>query len=443
MAFACARRVSFVTLGWFIASAGWLPVRADQWTNWRGPDQNGTSRETSLPLAWSETAGVAWKCALPAWGHSTPIVWNESLFLTTHVDDQRLVLIKVDKRSGQIVWTREVGTGSTPHAASLNVKSGESRRQQKFHPDQNLANPSCVTDGEVVVTHFGNGDLAAYDLAGQQLWHRNLQDDHGRYNIWWGHANSPVLSGDLVISVCMQDSCRDLPGEPSPSYVVAHRKRTGERAWFTLRPTEAPTECGDSYVTPLLRSQGATTELVVMGGQILDAYDVATGRRLWWLPGLEGNRVIAGPVLSRDMAYITQGMRRPLLAVKLGGSGARPLDDVAWKYERGTSDSPTPALWGECLCFITNDGFATCLDARSGTVHWRERLPGQYRASPLVADGRVYFLNTAGLTTVVAAADSFTKLAENTLDDETLASPIVSEGRIYLRGRKSLYCLGK
>ena len=116
---------------------------------------------------------------------------------------------------------------------------------------------------------------------------------------------------------------------------------------------------------------------------------------------------------------------------------------MAWKYDRATSDSPTPVVWGEWLWFITNDGFATCLDARSGAAKWRERLPGQYRASPLAAEGRIYFLNTAGWTTVVAASDRFEKLAENKLDDETLASPTVSDGKIYIRGRKSLYCLGK
>ncbi len=440
MVFARARWFLLATLGLVLGSG---EVRADPWPNWRGPDQNGTSRETGLPLTWSETSGLVWKCGLPSWGNSTPIVWNDAIFLTSHVDDQRLVLLKIDRRSGKVEWTREVGTGTTPRAGSLSPKAGDGRREQKFHADQNLASPSCVTDGEVLVTHFGNGELAAYDLAGTQLWRRNLQEDHCRYNIWWGHANSPVLEGDLVLSVCLQDSCRDLPGEPSPSYVVAHHKRTGERAWFMLRPTAAPSECGDSYATPLLWRHGPTTELIVMGGQILDAYDPATGRRLWWLPGLDGNRVIPGPVIAHDLAFITQGMRRPLLAVKLGGQGERSQADVAWKYDRGTSDSPTPVVCGELLCFITNDGFATCLDARSGTAKWRERLPGQYRASPLVAENRIYFLNTAGLTTVVAASDRFEKLAENKLDDETLASLAVSEGKLYVRGKKSLYCLGK
>ena len=148
-----------------------------------------------------------------------------------------------------------------------------------------------MTDGQLVVVHFGNGELAAYDFDGQQLWHRNLQKDYGDYTIWWGHANSPVLYEDLVISICIQDSCADLPGEPSPSYVVAHDKRTGREAMEDLpgpRTRQAKT------VTPTPRrfcaQNGDRRELVVMGGQMLDAYDPASGKRLWYLPELVGSR---------------------------------------------------------------------------------------------------------------------------------------------------------
>jgi outer membrane protein assembly factor BamB len=139
---------------------------------------------------------------------------------------------------------------------------------------------------------------------------------------------------------------------------------------------------------------------------------------------------------------VTQGMRNPLVAVRRGATG--PLDDdrVVWSYDRGTSDSPTPVVWAGLLFFVTNDGFATALDAETGEVAWRERLPGQYRASPLAAVKRIYFLNVSGLTTVVEASRSFRKIAENKLDDETFASPVAATGRLYVRGRQSLYCLG-
>ena len=418
------------------------PAAAENWPQWRGPDHDGTSHETGLPVAWAEQSGLAWKCRLPEWGDSTPVIWGDAIFLTSHTEDEKLLLLKISAETGRIEWTRQVGTG-TADRAPPGKKSGDWRGRQVFHATQNLATPSAVTDGELVICHFGNGDLAAYDFEGNQLWRRNLQEDHGRYTIWWGHANSPVLYEDLVISACMQDSCRDVPGGPSLSYLVAHYKRTGTRKWFVTRPTDAPAENADAYTTPVLHRTGQGVEMIVMGGQILDAYDPATGRRLWHLGNLVGNRVIPSPVVGRGMVFATQGMRRDLLAVRLGGSGELSRKDVVWKYTQGTSDSPTPVVWGNLVFMIANNGVARCLDAETGRLYWKQRLKGHYRASPLAADERVYFLNMEGRTTVVAASSRYDRLTENELEDQTIATPAVSGKRIYIRGHKWLYCVGR
>lgn len=418
------------------------PAAAENWPQWRGPDHDGTSHETDLPVAWSEQSGLVWKCRLPEWGDSTPVIWGDAIFLTSHVEDEKLLLLKINAKTGRIEWTRQVGTG-TADRAPPGKKSGDWRGRQVFHATQNLATPSAVTDGELVICHFGNGDLAAYDFQGNRLWHRNLQEDHGRYTIWWGHANSPVLYEDLVISACMQDSCKDVPGGPSPSYLVAHRKRTGTRKWLLMRPTDAPAECADSYTTPVLHRTEAGVEMIVMGGQILDAYDPATGRRLWHLDGLVGNRVIPSPVVARGAVFATQGMRRDLLAVRLGGRGELSRKDVVWKCEQGTSDSPTPVVWGNLLFMVSNNGVARCLDAETGRLYWKQRLKGGYRASPLAADERIYFLNMTGRTTVVAASSRYDRLTENELNDQTVATPAVSGKRIFIRGHKWLYCVGR
>jgi outer membrane protein assembly factor BamB len=423
----------------FFFFVGFLPpLQADNWPQWRGPDGNGVSRETDLPVAWSEASGVVWKCPLPQWGNSTPAIWGDAIFLTSHVDDHDLLLLKINKQTGRIEWTRQVGTGSC-----LRGEPGSYRGRQKFHRDHNLATPSPVTDGRLVVVHFGNGDLAAYDFAGKQLWKRNLQEDYGRYTIWWGHANSPVLYKDLVISVCMQDSCSDIQDQPAPSYVVAHDKLTGRQVWKTMRMTDATRESCDAYTTPIFRRSGNRLEMVVMGGQMLDAYDPATGKRLWYLPGLTGNRLIPSPVAAGEMIYATQGMREALLAVKPAGDGQRPRKDVVWEFDQGTSDSPTPVVAGEWLFMVTNNGVARCLDAHTGRLWWKERLRGEYRASPLAAEGRVYFLNMDGLSTVVSASPRYDRLTENRLDDRTIATPVTSGGKIFIRGRKWLYCLGR
>jgi outer membrane protein assembly factor BamB len=412
----------------------WKISAAGDWPQWRGPAGTSVSEETRLPVSWSEKSNIAWKCPLPEWGTSTPAIWGDAIFLTTQQDDE-LLLLRIETSTGRIVWTERVGAGA--------VKREGGKRESKFHRLHNMASPSPVTDGELVVAHFGNGDLAVYHFDGQELWRHNLQQEHGEYTIWWGHANSPVLYGDLVISVCMQDSLAGASDMMAESYLVAHDKRTGQQRWKTLRMTKADAEQCDSYTTPLLHTSATGTELIIMGGNQVDAYDPATGRQRWRLPEIIGGRTITGPTIAHGMLYVTQGMRGPLLAVKLGKAGELSRRDVAWDSTQSTPDSPCPVVWGDLLFTMTDNGIAKCYDAHSGQLKWHERVPGDYKASPLAADGRIYFLNTEGLCTVVAATDRFEVLARNQLDDETIASPAVSDGRLYLRGRKALYCIGK
>ena len=430
----------FFVLCILVGGVSW--TRADNWPQWRGPDGDGTSRETDLPIVWNESLHVCWKTPLPEWGNSTPAIWEDSIFLTTQVNNDKLLLLKIDKKTGRIEWTRQVGAEACPHEP-VQGKSGDKRRHQFFEQSHNFASPSPLTDGRRVVVHYGNGELAAYDFDGKQLWDRNLQKDYGDYTVWWGHANSPVLCDDLVISICIQDSCADLPGKPSPSYVVAHDVRNGNERWKMMRMTSAKHESCDSYTTPILWHNGDRLELVVLGGLMLDAYEPATGKVCWQLPGLIGDRTITGPVAGNGMIFATQGMRQPILAVRPRGDGRRTREDVVWRFGQGTPDCSTPVVSGRSVFFVTNDGIARCLDSNNGRLQWKERLKGEYRASPVAADGRVYFLNTKGLTTVMAASPRLNRLAENQLDADTLASPAISDGRIYIRARKTLVCIGK
>lgn len=394
-------------------------------------------------MDWSETQNIIWKTPLPDFGRSTPVIWDDATFLTAHVEDRDLVLLKIDKRTGEILWTRIVGEAQTPRM-EMRRKLGEERRHQKFHMTQNLASPSAVTNGEVVAVHFGNGDTAVYDFEGNRLWKRNFQDDYGPYTIWWGHANSPILVDGLLISVCMNDACRDLPGEPSESYIVAHDARTGQEVWKTARPSEAEAEFADGYTTPLLWTPGGRKEVIVMGGEILDAYDPATGKRLWYLPRILGNRPVTGPVTSGDRIYTTQGKCGPFFAFRPMRSGEESHDSILWKHEKGTPDSPCPVVANGLVFWVNDNGIVYCLDAETGEERWKTRLEkGPYRASPILAGGNLYFLGTQGLATVLRAAREREVVAENVLDDELYASPAVSDGRLYLRGRKHLYCIGR
>ena len=414
------------------------PARAGNWPGWRGPTGDSVSRETRLPVTWSEQENLAWKAPLPEWGNSTPAIWDDAVFLTAE-HDNRLLLLRIDKATGARIWTRQVGTGTAYR------KGRPGTRKAQFHQLHNLASPSPATDGEHVVVHFGNGDFACYDVDGNRIWKRNLADDYGRYTIWWGYGSSPVLYGDWVITVCMQDSLADLDLEPATSYVVAHEVRTGREAWKTLRMTGAQAESCDSYTTPVLHQRGSQDELIVMGGNQLDAYDPATGKPLWWLPGLEGGRTITGPTLAGGMVFTTVGMRGPLHAVELGGTGRlSDQDAIRWRASQSTPDTCCPVVWNDLLLTVSDNGIAVCRDAGTGELYWQERLAGgDYKSSPLAAEGRFYCVDRSGVTTVLAASKKFQKLAENRLDDEFIASPAVSEGRLYLRGRKSLYAIGR
>jgi outer membrane protein assembly factor BamB len=411
---------------------------AGDWPQWRGPAGDSTSEETGLPTQWSEKLNIAWKIPLPEWGTSTPAIFGDAIFLTTETDGE-LLLLRIDKGTGRIVWKAQVGSGQA------NRSTKGIKRASKYHRLHNLASPSPVTDGQRVIVHFGSGDLASYTFGGKEEWRRNLVTDYGAYTVWWGHANSPILFGDEVISVCMQDSLEGTGREIAPSYVVAHNKRTGKLLWKTMRMTGADAEACDSYTTPVLCGAAGHPQMIVMGGTLLDAYDPANGKRLWELPGLMGGRLITGPTVADGLVYVTAGMRGPLKAVKLGGHGRiDTATAVAWKYTDSTPDTCCTVAMGGALYIAADNGIATCIDVRTGDRIWRNRLASRdMKSSPLGADGHVYFFGLDGQCTVVNAAREFRIVATNSLDDHFTASPAVSNGRIYIRGKKSLYAIGK
>ena len=381
-----------------------------------------------LPLRWSKTENVMWKIPLPGWGTSTPAIWLDAIFVTAQ-EEERLLLLQLDRKSGQVVWQREVGNGTPRRAGELG--------NFRFHDEHNMATPSPVTDGRHVWIHFGSGDLACFDFAGEKVWAMNLVQKYGFYSIWWGHGNSPVLVGDLLISVCMQD-----PKDGGRSYVVAHDKLTGKEKWLVERDTRAQGEPADSYTTPILYRHGGQTELIVFGGNVLDAYEPQSGKRLWHFDAFKGNRVISGPTLAGDTVYAIQGMRGPLFAVRAGGSGDVTATNVRWRFAKGTPDASSPLVTYGLVFLATNDGFGVAVDAATGAELWRERLGKAFRASPLAAGGRVYFFAKEGKCTVVEANRKFKVVSQSSLDEEIIASPAVAAGDLFLRTREHVYRIG-
>ena len=413
---------------------------AQNWPQWRGPQGTGVSRDPRLPIFWSEQRNLKWKCELPRYGTSSPIIWNAAVFVTCQLEDSRLVLLRINKATGKIEWTRVVGRSKLTRGSPM-------RTGQTFHRWHNMASPTPVCDGRFVAAHFGNGDLAVFKLDGTPVWKKNLQKEQGRYTIWWGYGNSPVIHQNALITVCMQDSVADKGGEAGKSYVIAHDVRDGHVRWRVARQTKAKGEPGDSYTTPLFIGQGDQRQLVVMGANQLDAYDPNNGTQLWYVPQLIGARTITGPTVSNGLIYATIGGRGALLAVqppqKKEKKGKLPRRSVRWRKRGGTPDTCCPVVWDRLLFTITDDGIARCWNADSGLVKWKRRLPGKYKASPVAVAGRIFFLNTDGLCTVVSARSRYDKLTQNQLDDETIASPAISAGALFIRGRKALYCIAR
>ncbi len=421
------RKTSVIVL--FIASWA-ISLRAENWPHWRGPQRNGISSEKNLPIKWTQTDGVLWKLPMPALSGSTPIIWEDRIFL--NVADAlpdtgqgaSLHLWCVDRTKGAILWQRPLGGGN--------------RMQRK----QNQSTPSPVTDGTNVWVMTGTGILKAFDFAGKELWARDIQADYGRFGLNWGYGSSPLLHGDSLFVQVLHGMRTD-----DPSYLLRINKATGKTIWRVERPTKARLESPDAYTTPALLTYGNTTEIVVTGGDVVTGHDPETGKELWRAEGLNPQddpnyRIVASPVVHGDL-IIAPTRERPMLVLKAGGRGDVTKSHLLWTFDSGP-DVPTPVTDGTFVYVINDRGIMFCLDARTGReIYGRQRLrPGTYSASPVLADGRIYITNEDGVTSVIRAGPEFQLLAENEFDDYTLSSPAVSGGQMFFRTTKYLWAIG-
>ncbi|MFQ5742445.1 MAG: PQQ-binding-like beta-propeller repeat protein [Acidobacteriota bacterium] len=397
---------------------------ADNWPQWRGPELNGISHESGLPASWDTEQNVAWKLAMPAWSGSTPIIWENSIFLNV-ADGTNLNLWRVDRGDGKVLWERLLSAGD--------------HRERK----QNMSSPSPVTDGEHVWVMTGTGILKGFDFDGNEIWSRDIQADYGRFGLNWGYASSPLLYADALFVQVLHGMKTD-----DPSYLMRIDKLTGKTVWRVERPTNARRESPDAYTTPGLLKYDGNVEIVISGGDVVTGHDADTGRELWRAEGLNpqnrgNNRIVASPVIMDGIVYASSRVR-PILALKVGGSGDDKSTQLLWSFNYG-SDVPTPVTDGKYFYVVNDRGIMFCLDAKTGeTIYEKQRLvPGTYSSSPVLADGRIYATNEDGVTTVVKAGPEFEILAENNLNDYCLSSPAISQGQIFIRTAGFLYAIGQ
>jgi outer membrane protein assembly factor BamB len=410
-----------------VALAGALPLHA-QWPQFRGKDGAGVSAERPFALTWSEGQNVRWKTAIHGRGWSSPVVLGTQVWMSTATEDgRRLSAVAVDRATGRILHDLELFRVERP---------------QDVHPFNSYASPTPVIEPGRAYVSFGSPGTAAIDTAtGNVLWQRrDLECNHLR-----GAASSPILFGNLLI---MHFDGSDV------QYIVALDKTTGRTVWRTERsidfkdlgPDGMPKDQGDfrkAYSTPVIVDVDGRPVLVSLGSMAMYGYEPTTGKELWRLEDRSGFSSSATPVTGSGLVFYLTGFPGKVVAVRL--SSRRDIDNprIAWRFARNAPEKPSPVFAGDLLFLVNDVGIATALEARTGALVWRARVGGTHSASPLGANGRVYFFDEDGKTTVIESGRHFTVLAENQLDDGFMASPAAAEGTLFLRTRTHLYAIAE
>lgn len=379
---------------------------AEDWPQFRGPDGQGHSSETNLPLTWSESENIRWKVAVPGKGWSSPTILGNQIWLTTALDGGKsLRAICLDRNSGKVRHNVEVFHKANP---------GE------IHQKNSHASPTPWLEEDRVYVHFGAHGTACLTRDGKILWKTVLKYAHRH-----GPAGSPIVVDDLLILSC---------DGTDKQFVVALDKHTGKERWRASR------DGAMAYTTPLLIEFNGQRQVVSPGGEWCIAYVPETGKEIWRFHYPGGYSNVPRPVFGQGLVYICSGFNTPILyAVRPNGQGDITDTNMVWELKRGAPLNPSPLLVGEDLYLVSDKGIALCLDARTGQQHWTHRLGGNYSASPVSADGRIYFLDEDGTTTVIAPGTEYKELAKNHLPGRTLASPAVSDGAMYLRTDSHVY----
>lgn len=408
-----------------LAVATSIHAAAADWPQFRGPGGNGISDAKGAPLKWSDSEGIVWKTDLPGPGTSSPIVVGNKIFLTCYtgvqpgrgasLDALKRHLLCLDRATGKLLW-------NTPVAADLPEQPG-------IREDHGYSTSTPVADAERVYCFFGKSGVFAFDHSGKQLWKSSV----GTQLNGWGSATSPVLHKDLVLVNASVES----------GSLVALDKKTGAEKWRARGINE-------SWHAPLVVSgPGGKAEVVTALIQKVLGFDADTGQQLWTCSTGIGWYMCPTPV-ARDGIIYAIGGRSPqnALAIKAGGRGDVTATHRMWKIDKGSNVS-SPILHNGHLYFASDSlGVAYCVNATSGQLAYEERLGSRqsgFYASPVLADGKLYYLGRQGQCVVVSATPKFQQLAENTLEGNRgafNASPAFDGNRLLLRSNRSLYCIG-
>lgn len=387
------------------------------WVEFRGPDGTGHYAGPPVPTSWGPDKNVGWKTDIPGKGWSSPILVGGKLFLTTAVPADgggfELRALAVTAETGKIAW---------------NVKVFDQPADApKGHAKNSHASPTAVSDGERVIVHFGHMGTACLDLDGKELW----KSQKHPYKPTHGNGGSPILVGDTVVFSC--------DGQDQ-QFVVALDKKSGKEVWNTDRKSSA--NLAFSFATPQLIEHEKTRMIVSAASDFVAGYDPTSGKELWRASYPKpGWSLITRPVYGHGLVFISTGyVNQHLIAVKPEGTGDL-TKNVVWKMAKNAPNTPTPLLVGDELYVLSDQGMLSCVDAKTGKVHWDQRLKGKgFSASPILANGNVYVTSEDGVGTVFAASKAeYKEVGASDMKEKTFATPLPAAGALYLRTETKLF----
>ena len=395
-------------------------VRGDEnWPGFRGPTGQGLSTATNLPVEWSSTKHVAWKRAVPGTGWSSPVVYKGHVYLTSAVAAERnkskhhgLVTLCIDAQTGRDVWSTQIFIQDNATSPPIHEKNSH-------------ASPTPLIEGERLYIHFGHQGTACLDLQGRVVW----KNQDIRFDPGWGNGGSPIVVDDALIFSC---------DGRTEQFVIALNKNTGKVLWKTPRPM-ITNQLKYSFCTPLLIEFGGRRQVVFPATDLVIAYEPETGREIWRVRYV-GDSIVPRPVFGHGLVFVTTRYHSPsLIAIRPDGKGDVTNTHVEWSTRSGVPGTPSLLLVDSELYMISDNGLASCLDAKTGRRHWQKRIGGNHSASPVYADGRIYAQSEEGKGVVLSAGPVFKLLAENSIGERTLASYAIAKNAIFLRGEKHLY----
>ena len=423
----CPRSLPPVTLLCLSLLASSAP--AENWPAWRGPRGDGSSHESTLPTTWNAATGenIAWKTPIPGVGHSSPIIWEDRIFVVTCLgtavgEPQERALLCLDRKSGEILWRQTVLSAPLEKKHSLNSHASgtpatDGKRVYVSFLAPDFASLKERTPGDMVV--------AAFDFAGTLQW----EVRPGRFASTHGFCSSPVLFEDKLIVNGDHDG---------DGYIVALARETGRELWRIQRPFNTR-----SYVTPIIRDLAGRTQMLLSGSKCVASYDPRTGQQHWIMDG-PTEQFVASLVDDGRFVYLTAGFpEKHILALKPDGNGQVSDEQIVWRTQKNCSYVPSPIICGEYFLITSDEGIGSCYQAQTGTLQWTARLGKHYSGSLVTADGLVYFTADDGITKVIRPGPKLDILAENTLGEYCYSSPALSQNQIFIRTEKQLYCIGK